>query len=107
MRDETHSYGSTEPIQEGQRLILHGTGDQATRFSLSQLLYDTAGSTDKTIKLYEGHLHDLLNDVDKEWVIADILSWIDARLPVTPSAAHRKYRWRDALPNSATTAPMI
>jgi acylglycerol lipase len=40
-----------------------------------------AGSTDKTLKLYEGHFHDLLNDVDKEVVMADILSWIDARIP--------------------------
>ena len=31
-----------------------------------------AGSTDKTLKLYEGHFHDLLNDVDKEVVMADI-----------------------------------
>ena len=31
----------------------------------SQFFYDTAGSTDKTLKLYEGHVHDLLNDVGK------------------------------------------
>jgi len=68
-------------------LILHGMADQATRFSGSQLFYDNAWSTDKTIKLYEGHFHDLVNDIDKELVIADILSWIDARLPATQSAA--------------------
>jgi len=68
-------------------LILHGTADQATRYSGSQLFYDTAGSTDKTIKLYEGHFHDLLNDVDKELVIKDIESWLDARLPAITSAA--------------------
>jgi alpha-beta hydrolase superfamily lysophospholipase len=61
-------------------LILHGTADNATKFSGSQLFYDTAGSQDKTIKLYEGHFHDLLN-VDKELVMEDIKSWIDARLP--------------------------
>jgi methylglyoxal synthase len=43
-----------------------------------------AGSADKTLKLYEGHFHDLLNDVDKEVVMADILSWIDARIPTHP-----------------------
>jgi len=68
-------------------LILHGTADKAAKFSGSQLFYDTAGSTDKTLKLYEGHFHDLLNDVDKEIVIADIEGWIDARLPATRSAA--------------------
>jgi alpha-beta hydrolase superfamily lysophospholipase len=61
-------------------LILHGTRDKATKPSGSQLFYDTAGSTDKTLKLYEGHFHDLLNDLDKEVVMADIKSWINARL---------------------------
>ena len=62
-------------------LILHGTEDKATNPSGSQFFYDTTGSTDKTLKLYEGHFHDLLNDVDKEVVIADINDWIDARVP--------------------------
>ena len=43
-------------------LILHGTADKVTKPSGSQLFYDTAGSTDKTLKLYDGHVHDLLND---------------------------------------------
>lgn len=62
-------------------LILHGTADKVTRPGGSQLFYDTAGSMDKTLKLYEGHAHDLLNDIDKEKVMADIVTWINARLP--------------------------
>jgi alpha-beta hydrolase superfamily lysophospholipase len=62
-------------------LILHGSADKATKPSGSQLFYDTAGSKDKTLKLYEGHVHDLLNDLGKEAVMADIKAWIDARLP--------------------------
>ena len=62
-------------------LILHGTLDKTTKPSGSQLFYDTAGSTDKTLRLYEGHYHDLLNDVGKEKVMADIKGWIEARLP--------------------------
>jgi acylglycerol lipase len=62
-------------------LILHGTLDKATKPSGSQRFYDTAGSTDKTLKLYEGHFHDLLNDIDKEVVLADIQQWIDERIP--------------------------
>ena len=61
-------------------LILHGTQDKATRPAGSQLFYDTAGSSDKTLKLYEGGYHDLLNDIDKATVMADITAWIDARL---------------------------
>ncbi len=62
-------------------LILHGSADKATRPSGSQLFYDTAGSKDKTLKLYEGHVHDLLNDLGKKAVMADIKVWIEARLP--------------------------
>jgi acylglycerol lipase len=62
-------------------LILHGTLDKATKPSGSQRFYDMAGSTDKTLKLYEGHYHDLLNDLDKEIVMADIQQWIDKHIP--------------------------
>lgn len=62
-------------------LILHGTGDKAAKASGSQFFYDTAGASDKTLRLYEGHFHDLLNDVGKEAVLADIISWIEAHLP--------------------------
>lgn len=61
-------------------LILHGTADKVTNPKGSQLFYDMAGSTDKTLKLYNGHVHDLLNDIDKEVVMTDIQGWIDARL---------------------------
>src|SRR5207248_11646874 len=63
-------------------LILHGTLDKVTRPSGSQLFYDTAGSADKTLKLYEGHYHDLLHDIGNEQVLADIMSWIDARVSI-------------------------
>jgi len=62
--------------------ILHGTADKATKPSGSQEFYDHAGSKDKTLKFYEGHYHDLLNDFGKEEVMADIKSWIGARIPV-------------------------
>ncbi|MFT3765601.1 MAG: alpha/beta hydrolase [Minicystis sp.] len=60
--------------------ILHGTEDKATKPSGSQLFFDTAGATDKTIELYEGAFHDLLNDTDKQQVIDDIKKWIGARI---------------------------
>ena len=67
-------------------LIMHGTQDKATKPSGSQHFYEQVGSTDKTLKLYEGHFHDLLNDIDKEVVMADIQSWIDERIPAETSA---------------------
>jgi alpha-beta hydrolase superfamily lysophospholipase len=61
-------------------LILHGTEDKVTKPSGSQYFYDTTGSADKTLKLYQGSYHDPLADVDKDKVIADIKAWIDTRL---------------------------
>ncbi len=61
-------------------LILHGTSDKAAKPSGSQLFYDTVGSTDKTLKFYEGGYHDLLNDTDKQRVMSDIRVWINAHL---------------------------
>lgn len=65
-------------------LILHGTADKATRPSGSQEFFDTAGSADKALKLYEGHLHDLLADLGREVVMADVLAWVEERT-VTPA----------------------
>lgn len=61
-------------------LILHGTADKATVPHGSQFFYDTAGSKDKQLKLYDGHFHDLLADLGKETVMADIRTWIEKRL---------------------------
>lgn len=60
--------------------IMHGTEDKATLPKGSQFFYDHTGSADKTLKLYEGHFHDLLADIGKEEVLADIVAWIDKRI---------------------------
>ena len=66
--------------------IIHGTEDKATRPAGSQYFYDNVGSADKTLKLYEGGYHDLLNDIDKEIVMADILAWVNGRVPAETAA---------------------
>ena len=68
-------------------LILHGALDQNTKPSGSQHFYDRVGSVDKSLKLYEGSLHDLLNDIDKDVVMQDIQDWINARLPAASGTA--------------------
>jgi alpha-beta hydrolase superfamily lysophospholipase len=67
-------------------LIIHGTADHVTRPDGSEQFYREAGSPDKTLKLYEGHYHDLLNDLGREQVMDQIVAWIDERLPRTELA---------------------
>jgi acylglycerol lipase len=62
-------------------LIMHGTADKATVCHGSEFFFETVGSADKTLKLYEGHYHDLLADTGREEVMADIKGWIDRHIP--------------------------
>jgi alpha-beta hydrolase superfamily lysophospholipase len=73
-------------------LILHGTADKVTRPSGSKEFYEKAGSRDKTLRLYEGHFHDLLADLGKQQVMADILAWIDAHLGTDLPSRRRELR---------------
>ena len=60
-------------------LILHGTSDLVTKPGGSQFVADNVGSADKTLRLYEGHSHDLLNDFGREGVLEGIVDWVGAR----------------------------
>ncbi|BBN11631.1 acylglycerol lipase [Marchantia polymorpha subsp. ruderalis] len=63
-------------------LVLHGTDDNVTDPNLSQKLHDTAASHDKSIKLYEGAFHSLLQgelEHVRAQVLDDITAWLDAR----------------------------
>jgi acylglycerol lipase len=62
-------------------LILHGGNDQLVPAGSSQWFYAHVPSRDKSIKIYPGCYHEILNEkVEKDQVIADIVGWIDTRL---------------------------
>ena len=61
-------------------LVLHGTADRVTDPLASQDLYNKAASRYKDIKLYEGLLHDLLFEPERDEIGADIINWMERRL---------------------------
>jgi len=61
-------------------LILHGTADKATSYPGSEEFYRNSSAIDKTLKLYKGHYHDLLADIGKAQVMAEVISWVDTRV---------------------------
>lgn len=66
-------------------LILHGADDKVTDPMVSQFLYENASSKDKTLKLYEGGYHCILEGEPDDrifTVINDIISWLDSRSSV-------------------------
>jgi len=60
-------------------LVVHGTGDLVTDVEGSRRLHARAGSTDKTLKLYDGLYHDLFHEPEKAQVVSDVIEWLDAR----------------------------
>uniref|UniRef100_A0A803N868 Serine aminopeptidase S33 domain-containing protein n=1 Tax=Chenopodium quinoa TaxID=63459 RepID=A0A803N868_CHEQI len=62
--------------------VLHGTADRVTDPLASQDLYDQAASNFKDIKLYDGFLHDLLFEPEREEIAWDIIDWMEKRLNV-------------------------
>ncbi|KAM1398440.1 hypothetical protein ACFX2I_015893 [Malus domestica] len=60
--------------------VLHGTADTVTDPEASQKLYDEASSTDKTIKLFDGLLHDLLFEPEREAITKGIIEWLNRRI---------------------------
>ncbi|XP_057477165.1 uncharacterized protein LOC130764889 [Actinidia eriantha] len=60
--------------------VLHGTSDTVTDPLASKDLYNEAASQFKDIKLYEGFLHDLLFEPEREEIGRDIIGWMEKRL---------------------------
>ena len=58
-------------------LILQGTADRLVNPEGSKTFYAHAGSTDKTLRLYEGLYHEVLNEPEKEQILAEIVDWLD------------------------------
>ena len=65
-------------------LIAHGSADKVTVPAGSQVFQDNAGSADKTLRLYQDHVHDLLNDAGREAVVGDFTQWIERHLRAVP-----------------------
>jgi len=60
-------------------LILHGTADRVAPVESSRALFQRAEATDKMLRLYPDLYHEVLNEPEKEQVLADLIGWIDQR----------------------------
>lgn len=61
-------------------LVLHGTSDSVTDPNGSKRLHEEARSEDKCIRLYDGWLHDLLIEPEKDLILGDIVDWLKSRV---------------------------
>lgn len=61
-------------------LIMQGSEDRLVDPAGSHLLYEKVASKDKSLKIYEGLYHEILNEPEKETVMVDMRAWVQARL---------------------------
>lgn len=60
-------------------LMLHGSDDAIAR--PDQAFFAAAGSADKERRVYPGARHNLFQETNRDEVVADIVAWVEARLP--------------------------
>lgn len=61
-------------------LVMHGTADKSADPAGSKHFIEVLGSADKTLRLFDGGLHELLNDLDRGEALQQILVWLDFRI---------------------------
>lgn len=60
-------------------LLLQAQADHLVDANASEQFYANAGSTDKTLRLYDGFYHEVHNEPQKDMVIEEIVQWVSAR----------------------------
>ncbi len=61
-------------------VVLQGSADKLVNPAGAQMLYDQAGSADKTLNIYEGLYHEVLNEPEHDRVLNDVAAWLDVRV---------------------------
>jgi alpha-beta hydrolase superfamily lysophospholipase len=61
-------------------LILYGTADGLCPPTGSRMLGERLGARDKSVRAYEGLYHEILNEPERDEVLADIRGWLSARV---------------------------
>jgi alpha-beta hydrolase superfamily lysophospholipase len=67
-------------------LIMQGSEDKLVSPDGSKKTYQMVSSTDKTLRIYEGLHHEIMNEPEKDMVYKDISDWISKRLTLRKDA---------------------
>ncbi len=67
-------------------LVIAGSADPIVPADGSRDIHERAGSSDKQLNVYEGFVHELINEPpdDRERVTRDLIDWLEARIPSAP-----------------------
>ena len=71
---KTYAGKITLPIR-----IMHGGADDMTSPEGSELLYNRVGSKDKELRIYNGLMHEILNEPEGPEITQEIIAWMESR----------------------------
>jgi acylglycerol lipase len=74
------SFPSRLPSLRLPLLVMSGTDDKLVNPQGARLVEQLAGSSDKTLKMYDGLYHEIFNEPEKELVLGDLSDWLKAHL---------------------------
>ena len=60
-------------------LLMHGTDDRLVPIAGTEMVDERCRSEDQTFIRYDGLYHEILNEPERDRVVADIADWLDAR----------------------------
>jgi len=61
-------------------LALHGSADPICMCSATEIIRQSSGSPDTTVKVYDGLYHEIHNEPEQAQVLADITTWLEQHL---------------------------
>lgn len=79
VREGAQAYAALDRLKM-PLLLVHGDADTLCPPRGSQMIYDRAGCSDKTLKWYPGLRHEIHNEPEQAEVIGDIIAGLDARV---------------------------
>jgi alpha-beta hydrolase superfamily lysophospholipase len=68
----------TQPV-----LMMHGGADQLTDPNGTMQFFNSCASVEKELKIWDGLLHEILNEPEKESVITHLVNWINRRIQLS------------------------
>ena len=66
-------------------LLIHGTDDPLTSRAATESFFQKLATPDKTLKIFPGMRHETHNETGRETVFAEMMEWMDSRLPSSKS----------------------
>jgi len=74
------SFPSRLPALKLPLLVMSGTDDKIVKPEGAELVVRLAGSSDKTLKMYDGLYHEVFNEPEQELVLGELTDWLKAHL---------------------------